>query len=538
MSTPPRAGRIDRLRSRPAAAVVLTIALVTCGTVGWLRPPTTIHRPATYQTGPEVVDFAKDLTSPAVTRHWGPWSLMPAVIAVVACVWLGEPLVALFLAIVAGGLLTGQTNVLDELLLPTLASESGAGILLLYLWLLGTLMGIWSVSGAAEAFAQWATARVVVGPRSAKLVAWTLGVVFFQGGTISTVLVGTAVRPVADRQRISHEELAYIVDSTASPIAILIALNAWPLYVASLLFVPGVNYLATDQDRMAFFFRCLPLSFYAWLAVGGTFLLSIDRAPILGRRMRAAIDRARTTGQLDRPGSRPMLAAEISDRQVAAGYRASPLEFVVPLAVLTAIAVGSFFVTGTPQVRMAFGVAALIAAVASLARGMSLSDLVGGIGSGLRGVVVASVILLLAVTLGSVTGQCGAADYLVGTLGGGLPPWSLPGLLFGLTIVIALATGSSWGTYAVAFPLAMPMAVAVAAGAGLEHPQWFVAICFAAVLNGSVAGDQCSPISDTTVLSCMTTGADLMDHVLTQAVPATAAAGIAAVLWTLLALTC
>ena len=169
---------------------------------------------------------------------------------------------------------------------------------------------------------------------------------------------------------------------------------------------------------------------------------------------------------------------------------------------------------------------------------MQLKDLMDGIGNGLKGVVVASVILMLAVTLGRITGETGAAAFLVDLLGSAIPYWILPGLLFILTIAIAFSTGSSWGTYAVAFPLAMPLAFSIAAADGLANPDRFVAICFAAVLNGSVMGDQCSPVSDTTVLSSMTTGADLMDHVLTQLTPATVAGTAALIGWTVLSFTC
>ena len=109
-------------------------------------------------------------------------------------------------------------------------------------------------------------------------------------------------------------------------------------------------------------------------------------------------------------------------------------------------------------------------------------------------------------------------------------------MLQALTIVIAFSTGTSWGTYAVAFPLAMPLAWAVAGANGLAHPEFFLTLCFAAVMDGSVFGDQCSPISDTTVLSSISTGCDLMDHVKTQIPQASMAAGLAAICWTLAAL--
>lgn len=474
----------------------------------------------------------------SVAKHYGMWSFLPAAMAIVVCLLAKQPLVALFAAVVSGGFLLGRYNIIDAVLMPALASDDGAGILLLYLWLLGALLGVWSRNGAAEAFARWATENLVRGPRSAKLVAWGLGILFFQGGTVSTVMVGTTVKPVADRQRISHEELSYIVDSTASPIAILIAFNAWPGYVQALLFVPGVAYLATESSRLTFFFQSLPYSFYAWFAVLGTFLLSIDKAPLLGKKMRQAIKRSRETGQLDDPDASPVLSPELKASQVPEGYTPSVVEFALPTGLLIVIAVGTFLRSGSPDVRNAFGIAALVAAIVTLCRGMSLGDLLDGIGDGLKGVVGASVILLLAVTLGGITKETGAAGYLVEQLGGGIAYWCLPALLFLLTVTIAFSTGTSWGTYAVAFPLAMPLAISIADVSQLSDSPRFVALCFAAVLNGSVMGDQCSPISDTTVLSSMTTGADLMDHVVTQIIPATAAGVLAVVLWTALAFTC
>lgn len=359
-----------------------------------------------------------------------------------------------------------------------------------------------------------------------------LGVLFFQGGTISTVLVGTAVRPISDQERVSHEELAYIVDSTASPIAVLIAFNAWPTYIQSLIYVPGIAYLASESDRLKFFSSSLPLSFYAIFAVLGTFLLSLDMAPFLGKRFRAAIHRSRTTGQLDRPGSEPLAFVEPESHKVAPHYQPHAFDFLFPLLLLTGIAVGSFFIDGKPQVELAFTVALVVAGAIAMIRGMSLHDLMAGVGTGMQSVVFASVILLLAITLGGMTQVIGGGTYLVEQIGSSIPYWSLPAILFAISIGISFSTGTSFGTFAVAFPLAMPLAASLAQSQELANEPLYLAICFACVLNGSVFGDQCSPISDTTVLSAMTSGADLMDHVLTQIVPASAAAFLAVVCWT------
>ena len=193
------------------------------------------------------------------------------------------------------------------------------------------------------------------------------------------------------------------------------------------------------------------------------------------------------------------------------------------------------FAYGAPNVQWAFGAALLLAAGMALGKGMSLKDLISGFHDGIKGVVLGSVILLLAITIGNVSTQTGGGVFLVEQLGDAVPYFLLPVMLQLMTMVIAFSTGTSWGTYAVAFPLAMPLAWAVAGAQGLSHPELFMTLCFASVMDGSVYGDQCSPISDTTVLSSVCTGCDLMDHVKTQIPQASVAAALAAVCWTVIA---
>ena len=468
-------------------------------------------------------------------HHWGYWSLLPAAVAVMLCWLTREPVTALLGGIVSGALILTRYDFTGEVLVPSLATTNAASILLLYLWLLGGLMGIWSRTGAAQAFAEFMTVRFVRGPKSAKLVAWMLGVIFFQGGTVSTVLVGTTVKPIADKEKISHEELAYIVDSTASPIASQLAFNAWPGYVQAFIFVAGVSFLATEADRLLFFFKSVPFCFYAIFAVLGTFLLSIEKPLFLGKQLKEAMNRSRETGQLDADDADPLSAKELQGSNVPEGYTPHVLEFFLPLGALIAIAIGTFITSGSPNVQWAFGIALLLAVGMALGKGMSLKDIVAGFQDGLKGVVLGSVILLLAITIGGISKETGGGIFLVEQLGSSLPYFILPVLLQLLTMAIAFSTGTSWGTYAVAFPLAMPLAWAVATANGLSHPELFMTLCFAAVIDGSVYGDQCSPISDTTVLSSMCTGCDLMDHVKTQIPQASIAAGLAAICWTVVA---
>ncbi|MEL0647902.1 Na+/H+ antiporter NhaC family protein [Pseudoalteromonas agarivorans] len=464
--------------------------------------------------------------------HYGFWSLLPAFVTIFLCLLTKEPLTALFSGIVVGAIMLGEYDLTDKVIIPNLASEGTAALLLLYLWLLGGLLGIWSKTGAAQAFANFMTQHFVKGQRSAKFISWLLGILFFQGGTMSTTLVGTTVRPLADKAKVSHEEMSYIVDSTASPIASVLAFNAWPAYVQALIFVPGVSFLATETDRIKFFFSSIPFSFYSILAVLGTLLLSLNVTRFSGKRLQEAHNRALQTNQLDAPGAKPLSTKELQGSNVPKGYKPHVLEFIFPLLTLITIAVMTFVYTGTPEVNWAFGVALLMSAFIALAKGMSLDNLIEGFGTGLKGVVVASVILMLAVIIGSISKQIGGGLYLVSQLGEQLPFWLLPVILQLITVIIAFSTGTSWGTYAIAFPLAMPLAWALCQSQALANPELFMMVCFAAVLNGSVYGDQCSPISDTTILSSMTTGCDLMDHVKSQLVPATFAACVAAILWT------
>ena len=471
-------------------------------------------------------------------RHWGILSLLPVLVTIVLCWTTREPFVALLAGTVTGAMMLSWYDVTNLVFVKSFATEEVAIIVLLYFWFLGGLLGIWSRTGAAQAFAEFAARNFVRGPKTAKLVAWGLGVVFFQGGNISTVLVGTTVKPIADRENISHEELSYIVDSTASPIAVLLAFNAWPIYVQSFIFVAGVPWLATKMDRVSFFFQCIPLGFYAIFAITLTFLLSLDIAPFAGSRLKAAMHRSRTTGQLDADGAHPLTSKELETSDIPYGYKPHLIEFWLPLVIVLGVAVGTFFWLGTPKVLWAFGVALAVAAAMALLRGMSLSDLLQGLMNGMKGVVPGFSIMLLAVTVGMVAKEVGAAIYLIDLVGGRAPFWILPVVLQILTIFIAFSTGTSWGTFAVSFPLAMPLALAVAGSHDLAHPMLYTAICFSAVLNGSVAGDQCSPISDTTILSAMCTGCDLMDHVRTQIPQASAAAVMAGVCWTVLTFFC
>ena len=304
--------------------------------------------------------------------------------------------------------------------------------------------------------------------------------------------------------------------------------HAWPAYVATL--VAGTIPLLPDEaTSYRFFLKSIPFNFYALFAVTGTLLLSLGLLPWVGGIMARARRRARESGALDAPNARPLLSPEESEEQAAAGYQPSLADFAVPIGILLAVAILPLLLFDTSWVNEAFLLCVLSAMVLAAARGMSLAVILDGFLTGCRNMTIGAIVLGLAVTLGAVSRELETAAWVVQVIGETLPRVGLPAILMLLCMGIAFSTGTSWGTYAVVFPVAMPLAYA------LDPDPLYVQLCFGAVLGGAVFGDQCSPISDTTILSSLATGCDLMDHVLTQLPMALGAAGLAAVLYTVLA---
>ncbi|NGP75358.1 sodium:proton antiporter [Balneolaceae bacterium YR4-1] len=474
---------------------------------------------------------------PEYEGHFGFWSVLPPLVAIVLAFWTKEVISSLFVGIALGGVISGQVNLVEHFLLPSIGTESFAMILLVYLWSLGGLIGIWTRTGGAEKFAIWAGNLIVRGPKSAKFFTWMMGLVFHQGGTISTVLTGATVRPIADKHKVSHEELAYMVDSTASPAATIIPFNVWPFYIGGLL-VGTIPLFQTEQDVVLFFIDAIPFNFYGIFALIITLLFAWEYLPwVPGKKMRAAIKRVKETGKLDRDGAEPMASKELTDMQIPEDYNPGLIDFFGPIGTLLGVAIIPFIISyhvmgntddPTLLIAEAFVLAVLAGIFIALVKGMDLQTAIEGFVDGCKGVTIGAIILALAVSLKSVAEAVGTAEYIVQLTGNAIDPVFLPAILMILCMIIAFSAGTSWGTYAVVFPVAMPLAWAV------MPDEFFMVLCFGAVLGGSVFGDQCSPISDTTILSSLATGCDLMDHVYTQAPLALTAAGLGATLYTLL----
>ncbi len=488
---------------------------------------------------------------PAV--HYGWLSLLPAVVAIVLAFTTRQVILSLFLGIVTGGIVFAfgagvpvhrftefpwsNLNIVDVFILDRLATSTWAVILFVYLWCLGGLIGLWTQTGGAVRFAEWAAGHVVVGPKSAKFFAWLIGIVFHQGGTVSVVIAGTTVRPILDDHKVSKEEASFIVDSTASPVATLIPFNAFPLVVAAAVVGTGVAMFPDDNEgfnaAVSFFFQSIIFNFYAIFAVLFTLLLSLHLIPAVFA-MGKARQRVAETGEIVRPGSKPLISKELTEVDVPTDYKTGLADFLLPLAVLLTFAIGPFmimWILGNERevwIELAFFLALMAAVFVALLKGMPWQRIQDGIIQGAKGVTMAAIILALAVTIQGVAVALGTGFYVADLLGD-LPAFLLPMLLLFAAMLVAFSTGTSFGTFAILFPVAMPLAWAVGDG-----NVTFLSMSFAAVIGGSVFGDKASPISDTTILSSLATGCDVMDHVVSQLPYAIAAAGLAALLYLIL----
>jgi Na+/H+ antiporter NhaC len=287
------------------------------------------------------------------------------------------------------------------------------------------------------------------------------------------------------------------------------------------------------MDGVNFFINAIFYNYYAIFAILITLLFAWEKLPFVpGKRMRASIERARSGGDLDHKDATPMAAEELTESKIPKDYKPGLIDFFGPIGALLGVAILpyiiSYFFLGMKEnpillIAEAFVLAVLVGFGIAMAKGMELREAIDGFIDGCKGVTIGAIILALAVTLKEVADAVGTANYVVAILGDVISPAILPGILMILCMLIAFSTGTSWGTYAVVFPVAVPLSWAV-----VPDP-FFLTLCFAAVIGGSVFGDQCSPISDTTILSSLATGCDLMDHVTTQ-FPLALTAGVLAML--------
>ena len=505
--------------------------------------------------------FAQE-TAEAVAAA-GSWiSVLPPVIAIVIALLYKRVIPALFLGIWFGawavqdfgaGSLFGLLDTLNVYVLGALADDDHASIILFSL-MIGGMVGIISknagMQGVVNRIVRWAS-----DPRRGQLATGALGLAIFFDDYANTLVVGNTMRPATDRLRISREKLAYVVDSTAAPVACLAFVTTWIGYEVGLIGTAVAGIDGLDASAYSIFLHSIPYSFYPILAI--FFVFAVANSGRDFGPMYAAEVRARTTGQLMSPDAKvDEAAAEGKELTPDPATPARAVNALVPVGVLVGSVLVGLYVTGSEAAGPGAGLrdiigeansytalmwASLLGVLSAVAltagqRLMKLDEIVEAWYAGLKSMLFAMIILVLAWALSAITEVLGTADFLVGVLGDALMPGLVPALVFLLAAATAFATGSSWGTMGILMPLVLPLAWAVLAADGLHAQEEYYHILYStvsAVLAGAVWGDHCSPISDTTILSSMASGCDHIDHVRTQLPYALTVGGVALLLGTL-----
>jgi Na+/H+ antiporter NhaC len=476
----------------------------------------------------------------------GRWlSILPPLLTIAFALIWKRVIPALFLGIWLGawaindfglhGLWSGLLDSFQVYVLTALADPDRASIVLFSL-MVGGMVGIISRNGGMQGIVnhivKWADSA-----RHACLATATLGLAIFFDDYANTLVVGNTMRPVTDAMRISRAKLAYLVDSTAAPVACIALVTTWIGYEVGLIGDAISKLPDLNEEAYLVFLNTIPYSFYPVLAIAFVFMVSAsgrDFGPMLQAEIRA---RKHGVSQLE------TVNKENDDCNAIDPVPGKPqraFNAIIPVVVMVVGVLGGLYVTGMsgldgvdqPTLRDIVGAAnsytalmwasllsMLTAAVLSLTqRIMDLEQVVDAWYQGVRSMLYALIILVLAWSMSEITTVLRTADFLVVVLGDTLPSFTLPVIVFVLAAATAFATGSSWGAMGILLPLSLPLTWAVMQSQGHTGPEHMHLLysSIASVLAGSVWGDHCSPISDTTILSSLASGCDHIEHVRTQ----------------------
>lgn len=464
-------------------------------------------------------------------------SLLPPALAIGLAIWTRQVVFSLFCGVWVGALILNHWNPIlatvasfKEYLFPQLGDAWNASCII-YVIILGGFTGILEKGGSAIAFVR-SLGSIVTNRIRAQVAAWLGGIAIWFSDTPNTLIIGPVFRPLTDEHRVSREKLAYIVDSTSAPLPVLFPITGWGAFILSLI-KKEFEALGTTELPLVAYVKSVPFVLYSFAAVLLVFLVAVlkfDWGP-----MRLAERRALVEGKLIRDGAKPL--REPIEVTLPPGSRPSPLSMPITMVVLLlAILVMFAWTGGYPKVSfwaafgnadsmtslcVAFFVATVVAALfAWRDRTLTFSGILEAWAEGVNRVVPGAVILVLAWGIGAVCRAVGTGKYIVGITEGVLTPWLAYLLIFVAACFASFGTGTSWGTFALVMPIAIPLAVA------MKIPVY---PAIGAVLAGGVFGDHCSPISDTTILSSIGSSCDHIDHVKTQLPYAIFAAGCCAV---------
>ncbi|MBC8589882.1 Na+/H+ antiporter NhaC family protein [Wansuia hejianensis] len=461
---------------------------------------------------------------------YGFWSVIPPLAAIILALVFKNVFIALFIGIFIGFTVLSGGNIflgIDRSLMSLVEvfQSTSNTIVIIVVSLIGGMTLLIERSGGIEGFVEYMTIKreIVKSKKGANLFTFILGVLIFTSGSLSTLVTGTVARPLSDAMKVPHEKLSYIVHSTSTPICVLIPLSGWGAFMIGLLQAAGVD------NAPSVLVKSILLNFYCILAVVGVLFFVLtekDFGP-----MKRAEERAAKTGLLDEPkeGMETMPKTDVVD---VSGKNTSALNLVIPLFSMIIMIVAGLFITGKGNLLGGDGMRAILWGVSfgllvstimyTFQKIFNFKEILDIVFKGTGDMLSVSAILIFAFAMGDLVGELDTGKYLASLFSSFLKPTLLPTLVFLITCIISFATGTSMGTMAVMMPLAMPMAFTM----GTSIP-----LVASAVFGGSIFGDHASPISDTTIMSCSTSGCDVMDHIRSQLPYTLVFAGISIILY-------
>lgn len=451
--------------------------------------------------------------------NFGILSLAPAVIALVLAFVTRNALISILLGVIVGIAITGENLIMGMSSLFQSALGNGDFIWIICIEVfIGILVALFQKSGAIDAFAQF-IGKFKLEARGVQVVSWLLGIFIFFSDYFSPLYVGSVMRGITDKAKVSREKLAYICDSTSAPVITLIPFSAWGIYMAGLLV--GVGAFTNADMAVNAIFHMVPYNFYGIASVLLVGLICTGIIPDFGP-MKKAEKRAREEGKIISDQARPLMSGELEKIKPKEGIKPSLLlNFFMPALIIIVVTVSTYIVLGSAKT-----LEALIAGVSYqfivmiIQRMGSINELVDTAVEGIKSVMSAMLILALAYCINAISKELGTANYVISATENWMTPTLLIVMSFLLCGFIAFFTGTSWGTYAIMTPMCIPLAFSVTGGE--ITPIIYATI--AAIMGGGCFGDHCSPLSDTTILSSLASGSDHVDHVKTQ-LPYAATAG-------------
>ena len=452
--------------------------------------------------------------------------VLPAVFAIVVSLWTKRIFVGLFSGVLVGKIiltqgnpLTGLTGSFEELI--TVFSSNWNMKIILFATLMGGLVALLNASGGVTGLTQWLEKKFLVkNKRGAGVFVWILGVILYFDQVTSEAITGTVGQGLADKYGFSRQKLAYLVDSTASPMCALLPINSWGAYIIGLLATLGVE---NSIDVMA---KTIPLNFYCILALLLTLVVSLKDIN-LGKMKMAEL--------AWNDEGKKIIAAELMDVEDTT-LNHSPATMIIPLLVLLVCVPLFLYITGEGKITSGNAstavfwgvlVAILVALLCSKKAGLGWSQSFDAVKKGTLGMIPVAGLLVFAFALSSVCGQLELGKYIAQLTSAVLSPKVMPLLIFVTTMLISFSTGSSWGAFAIMIPIIVPIA------SEINSP---VHILLAAMLSGAIFGDHSSIMSDSTVLASSFSGCNNIDHFETQLPYALISAAGAAVLFLVLGL--